>query len=1780
MADSTITTYSRAPYVDNFNEPDPKDSKLRTVEEKNHLRILFKPGVSVQTRELNQLQSILQAQIDKLGRGVFEEGAAIIDGEKNFDDNVYAIDVEFDQVPSQEALDEFDIIYTKNPLNTTENPLTDLKAVVLRAEYLDAGNLDENTRNLKLVRFFVSYDNAVQDSDGNNVKEFGILDRIIPSEDIVSKVNNVFAYAGEEVATITNVRYAAIADVKSGVFFTKGEFVLAEEQTLYLIKPNKDYLINGKMAFLVEESIITAGEDSTLYDNASGQPNFSAPGADRYAINLNLKIISDHTATSEDDVAFLELNNFPRNVEEREAKTLGQIEKYSNILVEDDTSEFNIPENTTYSSLFTLIDGKVSNTTNDILGDRFTSILATRTSEESGDYAVKPFVLDIREFLNEEDNAENRGLYTPEQIVTLDIDVEEGDISGIEPGRIDDETKAEDVLDYGESRFVVGLEPSVAYVDGFRVEAKTKINLDVPKARTKETNVIVYSTAKLGNYVSGNLIQGDGIPNLNETVYIGGDKVGRVRSIEKDGDDYRLYLYDVVQQPVKNTVLTGESGFQFLVTSSLFETEYNRSLYDLPYDDISNVEQNTLEVVIREKFTGASVKDDQVLISIENAIFFEEEKSSYIVTNANTGAIIPVDNVILQTGTGSNSVILQFDNAQYEDTDPEYVNDDDRLDVILSYRNSSTLLTPRKKILNTIIDEEVVIDVTNDTFLDNVDIVDIVSIKRTVQNSEGEDEEQDITAEFELDNGQRAGFYGPGSLKFIGGSDVDGESVKVTYTFFARLGSGKGYYSAESYSTVDYRTIPQFDDNSLANVLDFRPDIDKDGNITTGTSIITLDPNSLIEAEISYYLSRIDIVIVNSFGEFKIIQGIPANEPVQPETPENAMLLYVLEVPAYTFDINEIEITYVDNKRYTMRDIGEIESRVKNLEYYTSLSLLEREANEKQIIGDSDFERFKNGILVDSFSGHGVGDTTDRGYICSIDKNTGILRAPFTEESVRLQLQDLEKYAPDDISTGLNSELALLPYSEEPFIEQLKASSHMSVNPYAVAAWWGDVKLSPSSDEWKETNQRPDVIINRENDAATLKRIADAKKAQGTIWGSWRTNWTGFRRENAGRKNGGFKCARMRRTGFCPNHGSTWTNDSTRRGIRTTASIETVRNVVNNKVIDTSFVPFIRSRRVYFKGQMFRPNTKLNIFFDDVDITQYATKIEKQDFLDNQFKKSSDVDTFLNDSLTDIKAKNPNKVFNNIVTDDAGEIYGFFVIPNNAALKFRTGEREVLFTDAEKGKDESATTTATVVYSAKGVMEHKQRTVVSTRQVRMTRERIQENRSTTFWRGNRWGPKQPMTLTSSFFTRWRDPLAQSFMIGDIETGLFATSIDLWFYKKSNNIPVQIYIVTTDNGYPSQEVVPFSEVTLNPDKVWASSQDASTIIAQDKPGQPTTFTFPTPVYLQPGVEYAVVVLSNDDNYRLWLSDVGQDDKATGDLIAKNPYTGVMFKSQNASTWTADQNKDFMFRFKRAKFETTTKELVFNTIGVDEESPYNFSQLSLISESVSFPSTDISYEITKNGGNSWKKIEISEDIMLNSGFDGISDPEAIKIRATVGTSSDYVSPYIDLDRISLASVYNDINSEIDLQVQPIAPRTPAEDFPDDPALDTTDTELQSQHGKARARYITRDVDLNNPADQLNVYLNINRPTNTSNVKVYVRYKTTDADIKLQNFKEILPSESIGVSSTRDDFSEVLFTDDLSDVQGINEFNGFQIKIVITSTQHWNIPTIKDLRAIATT
>ena len=88
----------------------------------------------------------------------------------------------------------------------------------------------------------------------------------------------------------------------------------------------------------------------------------------------------------------------------------------------------------------------------------------------------------------------------------------------------------------------------------------------------------------------------------------------------------------------------------------------------------------------------------------------------------------------------------------------------------------------------------------------------------------------------------------------------------------------------------------------------------------------------------------------------------------------------------------------------------------------------------------------------------------------------------------------------------------------------------------------------------------------------------------------------------------------------------------------------------------------------------------------------------------------------------------------------------------------------------------------------------------------------------------------------------------------------------------------------ENGYPTKDILPFSDVTINP----------STVELSDNAAIPTRFTFRSPVYIKHSIEYCFVLLSDSNEYSVWISRMGDIDVSGTRTISAQPYAGVLFK----------------------------------------------------------------------------------------------------------------------------------------------------------------------------------------------------------------------------------------------------------------------------------------------
>jgi len=770
-------------------------------------------------------------------------------------------------------------------------------------------------------------------------------------------------------------------------------------------------------------------------------------------------------------------------------------------------------------------------------------------------------------------------------------------------------------------------------------------------------------------------------------------------------------------------------------------------------------------------------------------------------------------------------------------------------------------------------------------------------------------DDSDITDRFDLDTGQRDNFYDVGRLVRKSGAQAPTGRLLITFDFFAH-GAGN-FFSVDSYAGIDYGNIPSYTSDvtgeifDLRDTLDFRPRVDNASTIDagdgqdrqysgTGASAIEMTKfNSDITNDLEYYLSRRDKVFMASNGEFKVINGASALEPIEPEGIADAMLLYKLLVPAFTFKTSDVQIRPQDNRRYTMRDIGRIEKRVENIEFYTQLSLLESEAQNMQIQDADGFDRFKNGIIVDNFTGHGIADVSDNDYSVSMDMANGELRPAFHQDNINLIESDAELGNSTNMTDTIRTtngyqktgDLFTLPYTSVEYLSQPYASRTENLQPFNVIDYVGTMTLDPETDEWMETEVLPDLQVDMPGTFDTLTSLASAGVLDlnlGTVWGNWNEQWSGSVQET-NRVNQITRPANNR-AGWITQQSTITTEQRVglrRTGIRTGLIPQAVRTSFGDRVVSVAFAPFMRQKDITFTAKDMKPLSRVFPFFDGIDVSDYVTPTGSS----------------AGAALT---------------TDSSGAATGVFSIPdpsNSANPKWRTGKRTFrLTTSSTNDLTVDVFTSAESDFTAKGMIQQVQETIVSTREPQISREDVAESQTVT-----RTNIRQENTIVGRqrHVHPNRDPLAQSFLISQ-ENGMYITSIDLYFSTKSSISPVQVQLRTMVNGYPTQTIVPFGQVFVEAADV-NTSTDASVA---------TRFTFPSPVFLKENTEYAFVAKSNDDTYNVYTARMGQKTLDDSRLISKQPVFGSMFKSQNGSTWTAEQNEDIKFEINRAKFTTGT------------------------------------------------------------------------------------------------------------------------------------------------------------------------------------------------------------------------------------------------------------------
>jgi hypothetical protein len=1063
------TNFNVAPYYDDFSES------------KNFHRILFRPGLAVQARELTQMQTILQNQIDRFASHIFKEGSTVSGLESNYDTRYYYVKLRNDTSAGGD-------VTVSNFVNRTIKGVT---SGVL-ATVLNVNDGSEATPNFKTL--FVKYLAA------NNTTGY----RYFANNEIINTVGSPVISCN----TITSTQGGATgigAAVKfnAGIVYAKDHFIRVPEQTVIVSKYNATNA-SARVGFDITETIVTETNDESLLDPAQGAYNYAAPGAARLKLTANLRSISLTSTVSN-----------------------------------------------TFVELFQVKDGVVQSISTRPQYSQIRDYIAQRTSDESGDYVVNGFQLDVKEHLK---SGNNQGLYA----------------SG----------------EGGNNQLLVVLaEPGKAYVKGYDIERIVTVGRTITKATDTESLQSAKALVDYGNYVivdnvvgdwdvnrqsivSLRSAQADAVSSKNYSITVfPGSQIGtaRVRGIEYysgtpglPSAQYKIYLTDVTMAAGQSftavqsigfngggsTVygkadIVGSNGLNANTSDPLFD----RAVFRLPTQAIKRL--RTTSGIVRNDYSfyasnnvtfttggiatlslsdgtfdgsgplsdGATRTDFYVVsrgyantsafsetlsttngsntitasatidgkVNPGDAIYIPSVSNTFVVSSVSGSTIRTLGPVNGVTGSGK-SFFKRFFPGQVLDF-AGVGKDGDRSINITSSTDATfdinepltnTLSATVVSTLNKINGQEqsksvqrgllvqirigagggtsYVANTAGPWSLGSSDGFKLVSVrKKSGSNFTTATEGTDVTSHFTLDSGMLDSYYSHARLVKKPSSTLSiasGDRLLVKFDNFTHGVNPTGFFSYDSYPVNDATAatdtgkiftyeIPVFVSPStgisydLRDCVDFRPRMTDTANAVTTLTNISINPktsNTFVlpsgglhfsppgqdfTTDLEYYLRRIDIVGLNTDGSLVVTKGVPAVKPSTPPAPNDVMAMASVELAPYPSLPPVLARRYgrpdqgnkfrkFNNRRYTMRDIGKIAERIDRLEYYTSLTLLEKSAQDLLVQDAAGNNRFKNGILVDSFTTHAVGNVFDLDYRVAIDPAKGEMRPRFTNDETPL----------------------------------------------------------------------------------------------------------------------------------------------------------------------------------------------------------------------------------------------------------------------------------------------------------------------------------------------------------------------------------------------------------------------------------------------------------------------------------------------------------------------------------------------------------------------------------------------------------------------------------------------------------------------------------------------------------------------------------------------------------------------------------------------------------
>lgn len=1028
--------FNVAPYFDDFDHS------------KGFHQILFRPGISVQARELTQLQTILRDQIKKFGDHIFQQGSIVIPGNSFFDFNTTSVKLQAQYLGSP--------IVVSNFLNKSiVGAATGVEAIV-RAVTVAEGT-DPNTLILDFVKAGDDGQSTFADGEEIYVKENISIRALIQSADAFGP--------------------SSLAFVNEGVYYVNGTFVRVEKQAVVVSKYSNTP--SAHVLLQIIESIVTPDDDQSLLDPAQGSPNYAAPGADRLKYELKLVTLPIGSVLGDD---YVELMRFNNGVLVYHAKT---------------------PK---YSELEKSLARRTYDESGDYLVDGFEPKLIEHLRQEKTYGVFFPPYGDRNKFVLEltPGKAYIKG-FEKEQIATTQLELPKARTASHIKNK-----EASVVPSFGQVVYITNLiklpntfnhETVLFYNDNDPNEVAA-VNVGSAKAYALEYkegqgiySLYIYDATFTGSYtiedVGGIRFTGSGsatvlqrftIPNATgqfttgETISFSGRTATVVYHNLLSSTVYAYkHLSGSATPKLGDNVVGATSTFSGIVREK--QTLVTRGELDAPIIPIPMAPL-------------ARVRDADGNVSIAYRVY----KYLTIVTDASGNGSANIDVGRIDSLTQGNLVaawtggMVDLNLFDLTPTGTTLILTGGPVAQTVHIQVAVTKLdaAEKTKTLTTHVESGVTLSGTTVKYhnLAKADIFRLVSIVSSVDG--------DVTDRFTLDDGQRNFYYGFGKVT-LNSSTAPAGTLTLTYQYFEHSLSGD-YFTVDSYrnsgiadpNALDFISyVPSYYSKTSSKSYDLKSCYDFRKIIgTVGDALVN---ESRITADVDYYVGRIDVYGINTSGDIVHIQGIPEEIPEIPKVPDDTLVLGRYTVPAWTGDIRAIRMSKERVQRYTMRDINDLAARVDNLEDFVTLTTLESDANKMEIVDPvTGLNRYKMGILVDNFSDPSlISDYYSAKFAAEYED--GVLKP--AKEWVATEW-NFNTASTNYRRTG---DVVTLPYTDVEFVVQPYSTKITNVNPFLVISWVGNMVLSPNVDSWVETENLPDIINTVDRVVTVTRTVNDGR---------------------------------------------------------------------------------------------------------------------------------------------------------------------------------------------------------------------------------------------------------------------------------------------------------------------------------------------------------------------------------------------------------------------------------------------------------------------------------------------------------------------------------------------------------------------------------------------------------------------------------------------------------------------------------------------------------------